>query len=263
MADILHEICEYKRTHITAQKRERSEESLLRDARDLARARPFHARLKAKVASERTGLIAEVKKASPSRGVIREDFDHRRIAETYEKHGATCLSVLTDERYFQGQDVFVAEVKAASSLPVLRKDFMLDPYQMVESRAIEADAVLLIMAALSDAQAAELFAAAEELGMSVLVEVHNQPELERACKLPLHMLGVNHRNLKTMEIDLDISRQLAPQIPPGAVRIAESGIRTNADIEQLRKAGFYSYLVGESLMNQDDIGAAVDRLIGE
>ena len=157
--------------------------------------------------------------------------------------------------------LYIGQVKSVCELPILRKDFMLEPYQIVESRALDADCILLIMAALSDAQAAELFAAAEELGMNVLVEVHNKEELERACKLPLHMLGVNNRNLKTLEVSLDTSHQLAPYIPDSAVKIAESGIKTHADIEALQKSGFYGYLVGESLMAQENIGQAVDRLL--
>lgn len=263
MADILAEICEYKREHIIKQKRERAEDSLLRDAKHMDAPRKFHSALKAKADGQQAALIAEIKKASPSKGVIREDFNHRSIAETYAKHGATCLSVLTDERYFQGSDAFIAEVKTVCELPVLRKDFMLEPYQIVESRAIEADCILLIMAALSDGQAAELFAAAEELGMNVLVEVHNREELDRSLKLPLHMLGVNNRNLKTLEIDLRTSHSLAPHIPSSVLPIAESGIRQHCDIEDLQKSYIYSYLVGESLMSQADIGSAVDRLLGK
>ena len=263
MKDILAEICDYKREHITKQRRERAEDSLLRDARDMAAARGFHAALKARVEAREIGLIAEIKKASPSRGVIRADFDHRRIAEVYAKHGATCLSVLTDERYFQGADAYIAEVKEVCGLPVLRKDFMLEPYQIVESRALGADCILLIMAALGDGQASELFAAARELGMNVLVEVHNREELDRACRLPLDMLGVNNRNLKTLEVDLATSHTLAPHIPEGAIRIAESGVKAHGDITDLQKSGFYSYLVGESLMSQADIGTAVDQLLSD
>ena len=262
MTDILAEICEYKREHITRQRRERSEDSLLRDAKDMAAPRGFHKNLKAKADAEQIGLIAEIKKASPSRGLIRADFNPKHIAETYAKHGATCLSVLTDERYFQGSDEYITAVKSVCDMPVLRKDFMLEPYQIVESRALDADCILLIMAALSDAQAAELFAAATELGMSVLVEVHNREELDRASSLPLHMLGVNNRNLKTMEVSLDTTLELAPHIPSGAVQIAESGIKTHSHIQRLQDAGIYSYLVGESLMSKLDIGGAVDELIG-
>lgn len=263
MANILAEICEYKRDVVQKARRERSEDALLKDAKHMAAPRGFCDAMKRKTDTQQAALIAEIKKASPSKGLIRPDFEPRAIAEIYEQSGATCLSVLTDERYFQGHNDYIAQVKTAASLPVLRKDFMLEPYQIAESRAINADAVLLIMAALSNAQAAELFAAAKELGMNVLVEVHNKEELDRALSLPLEMLGVNNRNLKTLEVNLQTSHDLAPYIPETAIKIAESGIKSAMHIEQLQKTGIYAYLVGESLMLQKDIGEAVKRLLGQ
>jgi len=207
-------------------------------------------------------LIAEVKKASPSKGIIRADFDPVNIAVSYENAGANCISVLTDEPYFQGHDDYLKAVKNSVTIPVLRKDFMIDPYQIYESRVLGADCILLIMAALSDDLACELYETALSLNLDVLVEVHDLEELERAAKLNPMMIGVNNRNLKTLQVDINTSFDLLINIPDNCMKISESGIATHDDLMRLHKSGYKGFLVGESLMRENDIEAALKNLIG-
>lgn len=258
MSNVLDEICAKKREHIAQQQQLVSSSMLEALAKDAYRPRGFVDALRG---ADGVALIAEVKKASPSKGVIREDFDPVAIATAYEEAGASCISVLTDAPYFQGEDGHLTAVREAVRLPVLRKDFMLDPYQIIESRAIGADCVLLIMAALSDAQAAELEDAAIALGMDVLVEVHDEGELARALKLKSKLLGINNRNLKTLEVSLENGVRLAQQVPDGYLLVCESGIATHVDVVQMQAHGFGAFLVGESLMRQGDIGSATRALI--
>ena len=263
MTDVLTRICEDKQHHIQIQKQNISEAILQERAASAASPRGFLSALKQKADVKKIGLIAEVKKASPSKGIIREDFDPAYIAKSYENAGASCVSVLTDIPYFQGDDTYLRAVQNAVSLPVLRKDFMLDTYQILESRALGADCILLIMAALGDAQAVELEHAAIELGMDVLVEVHNKDECERALRLKSPLLGVNNRNLKTLEVSLDTTEQLISLIPEGYTVVCESGIYSHDDILRMQKIGIYSFLVGESLMREQDIEQATQRLLGK
>ncbi len=254
---VLEQICAAKQEHIRVKKSQTPLAALQERIQLQEPPRGFQK----KIRQQSPALIAEIKKASPSKGVIRKDFDPQAIAKAYERAGASCLSVLTDEPYFQGHDDYLTRVKTVSALPVLRKDFMLDPYQIYESRALGADCVLLIMAALSDSQAAGLHALARDLGMDVLVEIHGEDELRRALAFSPDMIGVNNRSLKTLEVTLDASKHLAPLIPPPTLKIAESGIDTNADLKSLQPLGYTAFLVGESLMRQDNIEAAVKKLM--
>ncbi len=263
MADVLEQICADKRTYIDTCKAQVSFAELETKARNAAPIRGFAAALKAAVDSGRYGLIAEIKKASPSKGLIRADFDPPALARAYQAGGATCLSVLTDTPYFQGKDAYLVQARNAVSLPVLRKDFMLDPYQITEARALGADCILLIMAAIGDGQAAELAAGARDWGMDILVEVHNRQELDRALDIDSSMLGINNRNLKTLEVDLQTCRNLATHVPADRLIVGESGLSSHADLGDLGEYGINCFLVGESLMRQDDVTAATKTLLGQ
>jgi molybdenum cofactor biosynthesis protein MoaC len=262
MRDVLAEICATKRAHVARAKAARPEAALLAGLSAAPPVRPFAAALERRVAKGRYGLIAEIKKASPSAGLIRKDFDPPILAQAYMAGGATCLSVLTDAPYFQGSDEDLQAAHASVGLPVLRKDFILDPYQVLESRLIGADCILLIMSALSDQEAAELAAAAAEFGLDILVEVHDGAQLDRALRLPARLIGINNRNLKTLETDLRTTETLAPQVPPDRVVVAESGIRRAEDLDRLAAAGTRCFLVGETLMREPDVTLATRRLLG-
>ncbi|WP_027136067.1 indole-3-glycerol phosphate synthase TrpC [Geminicoccus roseus] len=262
MTDVLAEICAVKREHVARRKREHSLAALLAGL-PAEPPRGFAAALAKAKAIGRHALIAEIKKASPSKGLIRADFDPASLALAYRDGGATCLSVLTDAPYFQGADGFLAEARGSSGLPALRKDFMVDPWQIAESRFLGADCVLVIMACLDDAQAAELAAAAMELRMDVLVEVHDEAEMERALRLDERcLLGVNNRNLKSLKVDLANFERLAPLVPEGRFLVAESGMYGHADLIRMQAAGASAYLVGESLMREADVTAATRNLLG-
>ena len=222
--------------------------------------RGFKAALETKMAAGQAAVIAEIKKASPSKGVLREHFVPADIAQSYEQGGAACLSVLTDVDFFQGSDVFLQQARQACSLPVLRKDFMVDPYQIVEARAIEADCILLIVSALSDAQMQELNHCALELGMDVLVEVHDEAEFERAMVLPPNILGINNRNLHTFDLSLDTTFDLLPKVPKDTLLVTESGILGPDDVKAMRDKNVHSFLVGETFMRADDPGAHLKTL---
>jgi len=261
MTDVLAKICARKREEIAADKASLPFSRIVEAAGAASPPRGFIAALRKSVSERRYGLIAEIKKASPSRGVIRADFDPPALAEAYAAGGASCLSVLTDEGAFQGKPEYLIAARAAVSLPVLRKDFMLDPYQITEARAWGADCVLLIMAALDDMEAAELEAAAHEWGMDVLVEVHNETEFHRALKLKTPLIGVNNRDLKTLDIDLGTTEKLARLLPPGRTLVSESGIKSPEDLARLARAGARCFLVGESLMRQADVESATKALL--
>ena len=262
MRDVLAEICAEKRAHTARAKAVRSEAALLAGIAEAPPVRPFAVALERDLAAGRYGLIAEIKKASPSAGLIRNDFDPRKLAAAYMAGGASCLSVLTDMPYFQGNDADLTAAREAVRLPVLRKDFILDPYQVLESRSIGADCILLIMAALSDVETAELAAAAAEVGLDVLAEIHDGVELDRALRLPVRLIGINNRNLKTLETDLRTTETLAPEVPADRIVVAESGIRRSVDLDRLAAAGARCFLVGETLMREPDVTAATRRLLG-
>ncbi len=259
--DILAEICARKRIHVTERKAQVSEAMLVTKLNGVDRPRGFADALKRSIGNDQYGFICEIKKASPSKGLIRPgDFDPATLAAAYERGGATCLSVLTDEPYFQGCDAYLGEARTACSLPVLRKDFMVDPYQVIESRTLGADCILLIMAALDDKLASEMENAAFELGMDVLVEVHSVEELERALNLNSQLIGVNNRNLKTMDVSLDNTLTLVPVLPASKIAIAESGLRNADDLRACAAVGANCFLIGETFMRQDDVAKAVVSL---
>ena len=263
MSDVLREICDAKRAEVAAAKAARPLAEVERAARDATPPRGFAAALQRAAAAGRYGLIAEIKKASPSAGLIRPDFDPAALARAYAEGGATCLSVLTDAPYFQGRPDYLVAARAAVDLPVLRKDFMLEPYQIVESRAMGADCVLLILAALSDREAAALEGTARDLGMDVLAEVHDRPELDRALKLRSQLLGINNRNLKTLKTDLATTEELSRALPAGRTLVSESGLNGPADLARMAKVGARCFLVGESLMRQPDVAAATRALLAQ
>lgn len=261
MADTLARILVDKRKQVTRRQAVRPYSEIEREAKFASAPRGFAAALERALTAGAYGLVAEIKKASPSKGVIRAEFDPPALARAYREGGASCLSVLTDEAWFQGRDEDLIAARAAVPLPVLRKDFMVDPYQIAESRALGADCVLLILAGLSDAQASELEEAANAHAMDVLIEVHDAAELERALRLKGRLIGINNRNLKSLEVDLRTTERLARQVPEDRILIAESGLSTPADLARMARAGARCFLIGESLMRQNDVAAATRALL--
>jgi indole-3-glycerol phosphate synthase len=262
MNDILHKIVAVKRDEITAGRARRSLASWREEAEARRDVRGFGAALRAKIAPGGVGVIAEVKKASPSKGVLREQFVPAEIATSYAAHGAACLSVLTDEQFFQGSAAYLRQARAACALPVLRKDFMVDEFQVVEARALGADCILLIAACLGDTVMADLEAAALALGMDVLVEVHDGDELERALRLKTPLLGINNRNLRSFELSLRTTLDLLPRVPADRLLVTESGILGRDDVQRMRAAGVHAFLVGEAFMRAPEPGLALAELFG-
>ena len=257
---ILEKIKAYKLDEIEAAKAERPLDVIEAEARSADPVRPFADAL-LQASKQGYGLIAEIKKASPSKGLIREDFEPAELAHAYAEGGATCLSVLTDTPSFQGAPEFLQQARAACDLPVLRKDFMYDPYQVAEARAWGADCILIIMASVSDAQASELEEAAEAWGMDALIEVHNREELERAGALKSRMIGINNRNLNTFETTIDTTRKLAKLVPPDRMIVCESGLNTPEDLAEMARYGARAFLIGESLMRAEDVTLATRTLL--
>ena len=260
--DVLQKICARTLQDLAERKTKTPLNDIKTAAYNAPPPRGFIQALKEKAASGSPALIAEIKKASPSKGLIRQDFAPAELAELYEQGGAACLSVLTDSPFFQGRPEYLIQAKSACSLPILRKDFMLDAYQICESRALGADCILLIVAALDDPQMQNLYNLAKDLGRDVLVEVHNLHELERAKALNADMIGVNNRNLKTLEVSIETSHALSKAMPHDCLRVAESGIFDNSDIKNLQQSGYNTFLVGESLMRQADVKKATAALLG-
>lgn len=263
MSGVLAEICAGKREHVAACRLERPLHAVEAALSGAPAPRGFIRVLRDRVDAGRAGLIAEIKRSSPSRGLIRADFHPPTLARAYDAGGAACLSVLTDSPYFGGEIEHLVAARASVGLPVLRKDFILDPYQVVEARAAGADAVLLIMAALDDTQAAGLETVAHGLGMDVLVEVHDEAELERALALRSPLIGINNRDLKTLVVDLATTERLAPMVPADRLLVCESGIASPGDLDRMGESGVRCFLVGESLMRQADVAAATAALLGK
>ena len=260
MTDILEKITAVKHQEVAAARKRKSLEAVRADAESRVLTRDFVGALRAKIADGQSAVIAEIKKASPSKGVLRADFEPADIAQSYAEHGAACLSVLTDKDFFQGSSDYLRQARASCTLPVLRKDFMVDAYQIYESRAMGADAVLLIAACLNDGQMAEFEQIARSLDMAVLVEVHDAEELQRALKLKTPLIGINNRNLKTFEVSLDTTISMLADVPKDRLLITESGITTPADVVRMREAGVNAFLVGEAFMRANEPGEALAKL---
>ncbi len=262
MSDILEKIMSVKRDEVAALKQQKPLPAMRFDAESRVLTRDFVGAMRCKIASGKPAVIAEVKKASPSKGVLRADFVPADIAQSYAEYGAACLSVLTDKQFFQGSVDYFKQARASCSLPALRKDFMMDPYQIYESRVMGADCILLIAGCLDDAQMKDMEAVAMSLDMAVLVEVHDAAELERGLKLKTPLIGINNRNLKTFEVSLDTTQSLLGQVPEGRIVVTESGISTAADVKRMRDAKVHAFLVGEAFMRAEDPGAALGDLFG-
>jgi indole-3-glycerol phosphate synthase len=262
VADILKRILAVKAEELAQAKQVRSEAALLREAQAAERPRDFVGALRAKISAGQAAVIAEIKKASPSKGVLRERFDPEAIARSYARHGAACLSVLTDSRFFQGRAEHLRAARAASGLPVLRKDFVIDPYQVYESRAVGADCILLVVAALAPSQMRELEAVAASLGMAVLSEVHDRTELELALELATPLIGINNRDLRSFQTALETTLELSPLVPAPKIVVAESGILASEHVARLRRAGIQAFLVGEAFMRAEDPGEELEHLFG-
>ncbi len=262
MSDILNKIVAVKREEVAAALGKKPLAAMRADAESRVLTRDFEGAMRAKVAAGQAAVIAEIKKASPSKGVLRADFIPADIAQSYAEHGAACLSVLTDKQFFQGSVDYLKQARASCDLPVLRKDFMVDAYQVYEARAMGADAILLIAACLDDAQMADLEAMARGLDMAVLVEVHDRPELERALKLKTRLVGINNRNLRTFEVSLRTTLDMLPDVPADRLLVTESGILNAADVRRMRDANVHAFLVGEAFMRAAEPGEALAKLFG-
>ena len=260
MSDILNKIVAVKREEIALGLKRKSLQAMRADAESRVLTRDFVGAMRSKMAAGQSAVIAEIKKASPSKGILRPDFMPADIAQSYAQEGAACLSVLTDQQFFQGSADYLKQARASCDLPVLRKDFMVDAYQVYEARVMGADCILLIAACLDDAQMADLEAVAHSLDMAVLVEVHDRAELLRAIKLKTPLVGINNRNLRTFEVSLDTTLNLLPDVPPDRLLVTESGILSNADVQRMRQANVNAFLVGEAFMRASDPGAALATL---